>query len=109
MQHQNPVPVVLVTGFLNSGKSTVISHLLSSIQKNFALVTNNFRQHTSPNGPSLQASLDQACLCCSEMRDVLASQLTKWNNNADFIIIESYPTCRVRKIAKMINEIPGVK
>lgn len=107
MQPNNPVPVLLVTGFQNSGKSTVISHLLS-LQKKFALFTNNFRQHSKPpNLPALHISFDKACLCCSENDDV-ASQLTKCNN-VDYIIIESFPTCRVRKIAKMLNGIPDVK
>ncbi|ASB49759.1 GTP-binding protein [Alkalitalea saponilacus] len=43
MQNKLPIPVIILTGFLGSGKTTLINHLLKTSQnKKFAIIENEF-------------------------------------------------------------------
>ena len=71
------VPVVLVAGFLGSGKTTVVNHLLAHAEgKRIAAVVNDFgainidaELITGANGGVV--SLSNGCICCSLEGDLL--------------------------------------
>ena len=81
-----PIPVTLLTGFLGSGKTTVLQKMLA--QENYgdtAVLINEFgevgidQQLVAPISPNV-VLLDSGCLCCQirgELKDTLLS-LRRW-------------------------------
>lgn len=71
------VPVILVTGFLGAGKTTLVKALLESeAGRNTAVVVNEFGEIgidqalLSPSAPDGVALLNNGCLCCAVRSDL---------------------------------------
>jgi G3E family GTPase len=76
---RDTLPVTLLTGFLGSGKTTVLNHLLSSPElKDCAVLINEFGEtavdHLLVRRVSDEITvLDSGCLCCSVLGDLVTS------------------------------------
>ncbi|ALG72983.1 hypothetical protein VY88_14720 [Azospirillum thiophilum] len=78
----DPVPVMLVTGVLGSGKTTLINHILQgSAGRSFAAIVNDFgainidETILSASGRSV-IGLKNGCICCSLQGDLLRTLRT---------------------------------
>lgn len=94
------VPVTIVTGFLGSGKTTLISHLLRNNQgRRLAVVVNEFGA-MGIDGELIKScceneedivELNNGCLCCTVQEEFLPVmlELMERKENIDHIIIET--------------------
>jgi G3E family GTPase len=92
-----PVPILLVTGFLGAGKTTVINHLLTSAAgKRLAAVVNDFGT-INIDAELLAGSADgvvalqNGCICCTLQGDLLRtlSLLLRQEPPPEGIVIET--------------------
>ncbi|MGQ0686076.1 CobW family GTP-binding protein [Bradyrhizobium sp.] len=92
-----PVPILLVTGFLGAGKTTVVNHLLAHAEgRRIAAVVNDFGAINidaeliagASNGV---VSLANGCICCSLEGDLLRTlaALLRRDPRPEFIVIET--------------------
>src|SRR5580693_115940 len=92
-----PVPVVLVAGFLGSGKTTVVNHLLAHAGgRRIAAVVNDFGAINIDAELIVGAadgvvSLSNGCICCSLEGDLLRTlaALLRRDPRPEFIVIET--------------------
>ncbi|NJL09674.1 MAG: cobalamin biosynthesis protein CobW [Calothrix sp. SM1_7_51] len=100
------IPVTVITGFLGSGKTTLIRHLLQNNQgKRIAVLVNEFGE-LGIDGELLKScqicpedteaenniyELTNGCLCCTVQEEFLPTmqQLLKRRDNIDCILIET--------------------
>lgn len=109
------IPVTIVTGFLGSGKTTLISGLLKkNPSRRLAVLVNEFGE-VSVDGALLRAAgeacgveihdLPNGCICCTIKDDFLPvmSQLQKRKHEIDHVLIETsglaLPTPVMRALA----------
>jgi G3E family GTPase len=91
------VPVVLVTGFLGSGKTTVVNHLLAHAEgRRIAAVVNDFGAinidaELITGASDGVVSLSNGCICCSLEGDLLRtlSSLLRREPRPELIVIET--------------------
>ncbi|MBE7385750.1 MAG: cobalamin biosynthesis protein CobW [Leptolyngbya sp. SIO1E4] len=103
------IPVTVVTGFLGSGKTTLVRHLLQNNQgRRIAVLVNEFGEvgidgdilkscqvcdeDESMDGASLNIlELANGCLCCTVQEEFLPTmqELLKRRNDIDCIVIET--------------------
>ena len=97
------IPVIIVSGFLGSGKTTFLRYLLRESNKKFGLIINEFGDVgidgdliKSCNGCDDSDSdcvieLNNGCLCCTVQDDFIPSikSLLNFNPDIDSIIIET--------------------
>ncbi|PSL45491.1 cobalamin biosynthesis protein CobW [Chitinophaga niastensis] len=94
------VPVTIITGFLGSGKTTLISHLLRNNQgRRLAVIVNEFGAmgidgdliRTCCENEEDIVELNNGCLCCTVQEEFLPTmlQLMDRKENIDHIIIET--------------------
>ncbi len=92
-----PVPILLVTGFLGAGKTTLINHLLTDPQgRRLAAVVNDFGA-VDIDAALLAGiadgvvSLKNGCICCSLQGDLLqtVSSILRRDPVPDAIVIET--------------------
>ena len=97
------IPVIVVSGFLGSGKTTFLKYLIENTKKKFGLLINEFgdigidgdllKNCNSCNEESYDAiiELNNGCLCCTVQDDFVPSiqTLLKTNIDLDAIIIET--------------------
>jgi G3E family GTPase len=91
----NPVPVLVLVGFLGSGKTTLINHLLHHNHgKKIAVVVNEFGEinldarmvrHTTEK----MIELSNGCICCTLREDLLQELRSLAQLELDYIFIES--------------------
>ncbi|MDD1531676.1 GTPase [Bradyrhizobium sp. WBOS7] len=92
-----PVPILLVTGFLGAGKTTVVNHLLAHAQgRRIAAVVNDFGAinidaELIAGASDGVVSLANGCICCSLEGDLLRtlSTLLRRDPKPDYIVIET--------------------
>jgi G3E family GTPase len=92
-----PVPILLVTGFLGAGKTTVVNHLLAQAEgRRIAAVVNDFgainidaELITGANDEVV--SLSNGCICCSLEGDLMRTLATLLRRDLrpEFIVIET--------------------
>lgn len=115
------LPVLLLTGYLGSGKTTLVNHILTN-QKNikFAVIVNDIGEVNidasliqkggivNEQDDSLIA-LQNGCICCSLKMDLL-KQLADISqmNCFDYIVIEASGICEPEPIARTIYSIPHI-
>ncbi len=92
-----PVPILLVTGFLGAGKTTVVNQILAHAHgKRIAAVVNDFGAINidaeliagASNGV---VSLANGCICCSLEGDLLRTLagILRRNPRPDYVVIET--------------------
>ena len=113
------VPVLLLTGYLGSGKTTLVNRILSNKKGiKFAVIVNDIGEVNidadliqqggvvNQSDDSLVA-LQNGCICCTlkmdlveQLRDIVAEQ------RFDYIVIEASGICEPAPIAQTICSIP---
>lgn len=91
-----PVPVILITGFLGSGKTTLINTIISHSEKKIALILNEFgdikleSQFIEKEGIPV-AELANGCMCCVASSDVprVVELVLGKQPDLDYLIIEA--------------------
>lgn len=92
-----PVPVLLVTGFLGAGKTTVVNHLLAHAEgRRIAAIVNDFGAinidaELIAGASDGVVSLANGCICCSLEGDLLRtlSTLLRRDPKPEYIVIET--------------------
>ncbi len=92
-----PVPILLVTGFLGAGKTTVVNHLLAHAEgRRIAAVVNDFGAinidaELIAGASDGVVSLANGCICCSLEGDLLRTlaNLLRRDPRPEFIVIET--------------------
>jgi len=104
-------PVYLLTGFLGSGKTTVLNYLLNNSPKGkkVAVIVNEFGK-VSIDGPIIKeegydvAELVSGCICCTLKSDLVRMLLTiQEKRNPDIIIIEPTGLADPEELANAIR------
>lgn len=92
-----PIPILLVAGFLGTGKTTVVNHLLAHAQgRRIAAVVNDFGAinidaELIAGASDGVVSLSNGCICCSLEGDLLRTLATllRRDPRPEFIVIET--------------------
>jgi len=92
-----PVPILLVTGFLGAGKTTVVNHLLGQAEgRRIAAVVNDFGAinidaELIAGASDGVVSLSNGCICCSLEGDLLRTLATllRRDPRPELIVIET--------------------
>ncbi|QDP24129.1 CobW family GTP-binding protein [Bradyrhizobium cosmicum] len=92
-----PVPVILVTGFLGAGKTTVVNHLLAHAEgRRIAAIVNDFGAinidaELIAGASDGVVSLANGCICCSLEGDLLRtlSTLLRRDPKPEYVVIET--------------------
>ncbi|WP_432852638.1 CobW family GTP-binding protein [Amycolatopsis sp. CA-161197] len=114
------IPVVLVTGFLGSGKTTMLNHLLANRQgARVGVVVNDFG---SVNIDALavsgqvdtMVSLGNGCLCCAvdaSGLDAMLGQLSSSEAGIDVIVVEASGIAEPRDLLRLMiaSENPDIR
>ena len=91
------IPITLITGFLGSGKSTLINRIISENKgKKFGLILNEFgdvkleSQIIKTSGEDI-VELDNGCMCCVVRSDLIKTvdELISKVKDIDYIIVEA--------------------
>ena len=113
------VPITLLTGYLGSGKTTLINHILTNQDKyKIAVIVNdigevNIDASLIENGGIVTekddslVALSNGCICCNLKMD-LVKQITDIINQDkfDYIVIEASGICEPIPIAQTITMMP---
>lgn len=101
MTHSAPVPITLLSGFLGSGKTTLVEHILTSDHGlKIAVIINDvsklnidaelIRHHKVTNKEEELVQLQNGCICCTLRGDLLQELVTLGTNGEfQYILIES--------------------
>ena len=109
------VPITLVTGYLGSGKTTLINHILKNAKNHkIAVIVNDIGEVNidadliesggvvSGQDDSLVA-LSNGCICCTLKKDLIKQLADLVNSrNFDYILIEASGICEPVPIAQTI-------
>lgn len=113
------IPVLLLTGYLGSGKTTLVNHILSNKQGiKFAVIVNDIGEVNIDAGliqkggivgkkdESLVA-LQNGCICCTLKMDLIEQigEILRMER-FDYIVIEASGICEPEPIAQTICSIP---
>ncbi|MGW6690638.1 GTP-binding protein [Streptomyces sp. NPDC054961] len=121
MGRVNSIPVVVLAGFLGSGKTTVLNHLLGNrggtrigvVVNDFGSIEIDAMSVAGQVGDSM-VSLGGGCLCCavdgSEL-DAYLAKLADPVHRIDVIVIEASGLAEPQEMVKMLvdNESPAVR
>lgn len=114
------IPITVLTGYLGSGKTTVINHVLNNqIGLKVAVIVNDMGEvnidvaliekgnHVSQSDESL-VPLSNGCICCTLRTDLIqqVAQLVK-SNRYDYILIEASGICEPLPIAQTLTLMDG--
>lgn len=116
----NRMPITLLTGYLGSGKTSLINHILSN-QENYKIViivndigeVNIDAELLERNGKITQAddslvALTNGCICCSLKMDLIKQIVGLIEDNTfDYIMIEASGVCEPLPIVQSIAMIDG--
>lgn len=121
MVNNKEIPVLLLTGYLGSGKTTLVNHILSNGQGiKFAVIVNDLGEVNidadliqkggvvDQKDDSLVA-LQNGCICCTLKMDLVEQlrDLAKMGK-FDYIVIEASGICEPEPIARTICSIPSM-
>lgn len=121
MMKNKEIPVLLLTGYLGSGKTTLVNHILSNGQGiKFAVIVNDLGEVNidadliqkggvvDQKDDSLVA-LQNGCICCTLKMDLVEQlrDLAKMGK-FDYIVIEASGICEPEPIARTICSIPSM-
>jgi G3E family GTPase len=117
----NETPILLLTGYLGSGKTTLVNNILTNKKGiTFAVIVNDIGEINidaaliqkggvvDQKDDSLVA-LQNGCICCSLQFDLVEqlSDIVK-SNKFDYIVIEASGICEPEPIARTIASIPNM-
>lgn len=121
MNSRQPIPVVVLTGFLGSGKTTVLNHLLGNrggtrigvVVNDFGSIEIDAMSVAGQVGDSM-VSLGSGCLCCAVDGSELDAYLEKLSapvHGIDVIVIEASGLAEPQEMIKMLmaGENPAVR
>lgn len=115
------IPILLLTGYLGSGKTTLVNHILSNKRGvKFAVIVNDIGEVNidadliqkegivGKKDESLVA-LQNGCICCTLKMDLVEQidDIMKLDR-FDYIVIEASGICEPAPIAQTICSIPGM-
>ena len=115
------IPVLLLTGYLGSGKTTLVNHILSNKQGiKFAVIVNDIGEVNidadliqkggivGKKDESLVA-LQNGCICCTLKMDLIEQigEILRMER-FDYIVIEASGICEPEPIAQTICSIPRI-
>lgn len=115
------IPILLLTGYLGSGKTTLVNHILSNRKGiKFAVVVNDLGEINvdadliekggivGKEDESLVA-MQNGCICCTLKMD-LVKQIDEITETArfDYIVIEASGICEPAPIAQTLSYIPSM-
>ena len=121
MNYTKDIPVLLLTGYLGSGKTTLVNHILANKQGiRYAVIVNDIGEVNidanliqskgvvSSKDESLIA-LQNGCICCTLRTDLIEQlyEITK-TENFDYVVIEASGICEPEPIAQTICTIPSL-
>ena len=116
------IPVLLLTGYLGSGKTTLVNHILSNERGiKFAVIVNDIGEVNidarliqqggivGKKDDSLVA-LQNGCICCTLKADLIQQvfELMKMQR-FDYIVIEASGICEPEPIAQTLCSIPTLR
>ena len=116
------LPVLLLTGYLGSGKTTLVNHILNNRKGiRFAVIVNDLGEVNidaeliqqggvvGQKDESLVA-LQNGCICCTLKMDLVEqlSDITA-QHKFDYIVIEASGICEPEPIAQTICNIPNME
>ncbi|MFD3698176.1 CobW family GTP-binding protein [Streptomyces sp. NPDC058646] len=121
MNSRQPIPVVVLAGFLGSGKTTVLNHLLGNrggtrigvVVNDFGAIEVDAMSVAGQVGDSM-VSLGGGCLCCavdgSEL-DAYLEKLAAPAHRIDVIVIEASGLAEPQEMVRMLmaSENPDVR
>lgn len=114
------IPVLLLTGYLGSGKTTLVNHILANKQGiRFAVIVNDIGEVNidadliqkggivGKKDESLVA-LQNGCICCTLKTDLIEQigEIMRMER-FDYIVIEASGICEPEPIAQTICSIPA--
>ena len=117
----NKTPILLLTGYLGSGKTTLVNNILTNKKGiKFAVIVNDIGEINidaaliqkggvvDQKDDSLVA-LQNGCICCSLQFDLVEqlSDIVK-SGKFDYIVIEASGICEPEPIARTIASIPNM-
>ncbi len=117
--NRKEIPVLLLTGYLGSGKTTLVNRILSNAEGiRFAVIVNdigevNIDAELIQQGGVVDSkddslvALQNGCICCT-LRTDLIEQITELvrMDKFDYIVIEASGICEPEPIAQTICTIP---
>lgn len=115
------LPVLLLTGYLGSGKTTLVNRILSNTKGiRFAVIVNDIgevnidadliaREGLVNSEDDSLVSLQNGCICCTLQTDLIEQvhgllKLQKF----DYLVIEASGICEPEPIAQTICSIPSI-
>ena len=95
--NENRLPVTVVTGYLGSGKTTLINHVLTANHgKRIAVIENEFGEIGIDDALVINAEeeifeMNNGCICCTVRGDLIRilGNLMKRKDNFDYILVET--------------------
>ena len=113
------VPIIIVTGFFGSGKTTLIKHIMSTTTKKIGIVENDLAE-INIDGKILSLTpgkvevISNACICCSKGIHIAEAidRLLVNNPNLECIIVETTGLANPKKLCDNlygVNIKHGVK
>ena len=113
------IPVLLLTGYLGSGKTTLVNRILSNRRGiKFAVIVNDIGEVNIDadliekggivgGGDDSLVALQNGCICCTLKMDLIAqlSDLCRMKK-FDYIVIEASGICEPAPIAQTICSVP---
>ncbi len=110
-----PTPVTVLTGFLGTGKTTLLNHLLAQLPgKRVAVIENEFGEvsidHAIIVGAEEQV-LSNGCVCCTVRGDLLRvlREFEEQNKNYDYILLETTGLANPTPIAQTFLLDPALQ
>lgn len=123
-QHKKEIPVLLLTGYLGGGKTTLLNRILSNERGiRFAVMVNDIGEVNidasliqkegivgQKDDDSDLVALQNGCICCTLRMDLVEqlSELTR-SGRFDYIVIEASGICEPAPIAQTICSIPALE
>jgi len=109
----DPLPVTIIGGYLGSGKTTLINHLLNSADGcKYAVLVNDFGELSidaqlieSQDGDVI--SLSGGCVCCSYGNDLTSALMELNTDNIDQVVIEASGVALPGSIAGSLSLLQG--
>ena len=121
MNYTKDIPVLLLTGYLGSGKTTLVNHILANKKGiRFAVIVNDIgevnidasliqNQGIVNSKDESLVALQNGCICCTLRTDLIEQlyEITK-SEKFDYVVIEASGICEPEPIAQTICSIPSL-